>query len=279
MNHGEGKSNTISETPAPPSPRARRRHVSRFLLTAAAPESNPGLDPLFAGVTRHGKTIFSKAMPVRTVNVHARTVMVTISLAWPSIRIWYSLRLSVRNIRWGLAGRAKSFGLLTLQRGGPHVLGNTFAPAPGHPAQRSLRLILEWLEPRRAPAANVFSNVADEVTLRQDIAAADSNGFADNTIDLSSSIALSDTTAGPLVIENATSIAKTLTIEAQGTGSVQILGSLGWDTRIFEIVGTGPASVSVLFKEVGITGGKVHDGGVLGGNAALGGGILIDGGR
>ena len=90
--------------------------------------------------------------------------------------------------------------------------------------QRSLRLILESLETRRAPTANVFNNVADEVTLRQDIAAADSNGFADNVINLSSSIALADTSAGPLVIENATSIAKTLTIEAQGTGNRPDLG-------------------------------------------------------
>ena len=90
---------------------------------------------------------------------------------------------------------------------------------------------------------------------------------------------LSDTTAGQLVIENATSIPKTLTIAAQGPGGVQIAGSVDWNTRIFEIIGTGSASVTVVFKEVGIAGGKANDGGVLGGNEALGGGILIDGGQ
>ncbi len=52
-----------------------------------------------------------------------------------------------------------------------------------------------------------------------------------------------------------------------------------WNTRIFEIVGTGTAAMTVVFKDLEITGGNAKDGGVLEGNAALGGGILIDGGQ
>ena len=74
---------------------------------------------------------------------------------------------------------------------------------------RLSRLILEGLETRTAPTANIFGNVADEVSLRKDIAAADSNDFADNLIELMGSITLSDTTAGQLVIANATSTPKT----------------------------------------------------------------------
>ena len=167
-----------------------------------------------------------------------------------------------------------------LQRGGPHVLGESLAPAPGQPASAArFCLILESLETRTAPTVNVFNDVADEVTLRQDIAAADSNQFADNVIELANSVALSETSDSQIVIENATSLAKTLTIEPQGPASVKIQGSVGWNTRIFEIVGTGSASVTVVFKDLEITGGKAHDGGVLGGTAALGGGILIDGGQ
>ena len=138
--------------------------------------------------------------------------------------------------------------------------------------QRSRRLILEGLESRTAPTANVFRNVADEVSLRNDIAAADSNGFADNVVELTGSIRLSDATAGQLVIANATSTPKTLTIVGQGpsASSTVISGSSSWNTRIFEVVGTTAASVTVVFKDLEITGGKAQDGGVLGGNVALG---------
>ena len=84
-----------------------------------------------------------------------------------------------------------------------------------------------------------------------------------------------------LVIDNTTSMPKTLIISGQSLGPpyTEIAGSSSWNSRIFEIVGTGKASVNVLIKDLEITGGKAHDGGVLGGNTALGGGFLIDGGQ
>ena len=49
--------------------------------------------------------------------------------------------------------------------------------------------------------------------------------------------------------------------------------------REFEVVGTGTASVSVIFKDLAIAGESADDGGVLGGKTAMGGGFLIDGGQ
>ena len=37
--------------------------------------------------------------------------------------------------------------------------------------------------------------------------------------------------------------------------------------------------MTVVFKNLEIKGGRAHDGGSLGGNVALGGGFLIDGGQ
>ncbi len=122
--------------------------------------------------------------------------------------------------------------------------------------------------------------MASESALRSDIAAANTNSFADNVIELSSSISLSDTAAGQLVIQNGTSTAKSLTIESQGASQSVISGfTAGWNSRIFEIVGAGGAGVTVVFKNLVIEGGEAHDGGALGGTAALGGGILVDGGQ
>src|SRR5262249_6835343 len=121
-----------------------------------------------------------------------------------------------------------------------------------HRRRCALRLILEGLEPRTAPTANVFNNIADESALRAALAAADSNGFADNTIELSGSITLSDAASGPLVIQNATSTAKTLTIEGPGTTSASavISGSPALDSRIFEVVAAGTAGVTVVLKDL-----------------------------
>jgi hypothetical protein len=106
--------------------------------------------------------------------------------------------------------------------------------------------MVEDLETRTAPTANIFANVATESALRADITAADSNAFADNIIELSASITLNDTAAGQLEIDNTSSIAKTLTIEGQGsTPADTIISGFStsptshWNTRIFEIVGNG----------------------------------------
>ena len=121
--------------------------------------------------------------------------------------------------------------------------------------QRALRAFLEGLESRIA--LSTF-DVSTEAGLRTAIATADSNSDSSNTIDITASITLTDTTAGQLEIQNGTSTAKTLTIEGQGAlpSDTEIAGSSpSWNTRIFEIVSTGPASVTVVFKDLEITGG------------------------
>jgi len=55
-------------------------------------------------------------------------------------------------------------------------------------------------------------------------------------------------------------------------------GGSVWKDRIFTIVSTSSASVSVVLENLAIRGGHAVNGGVLGGTAALGGGLLIDGG-
>ena len=124
-------------------------------------------------------------------------------------------------------------------------------------------------------------DVSSEAALRSAIATADSNPDSSNIIDITSSITLTDTSAGQLEIQNATSGAKTLTIEGLGAApsSTVVDGSSSWATRIFEVAGTGAASVTVIFKDMEIAGGRAENGGVLGGTAALGGGLLIDGGQ
>ena len=92
------------------------------------------------------------------------------------------------------------------------------------------------------------------------------------------SITLSDAAAGQLLIQNTTGLAKSLTIEGQGSSGVKIQGAAGWQTRILEVVGTGPASVSVVLKNIAIAGGHAHDAAGLAANLAAGGGILIDSG-
>ncbi len=135
--------------------------------------------------------------------------------------------------------------------------------------RRSHDPFLERLEPRIA--LSTFQ-VATEEQLRNAIAAADSNSDADNAIAVTANIALTETGEGQLVIDNTTSTPKTLIISGQSLGPpyTEIAGSSSWNSRIFEIVGTGKASVNVLIKDLEITGGKAHDGGVLGGNTAPG---------
>jgi hypothetical protein len=144
--------------------------------------------------------------------------------------------------------------------------------------RRSLGASLECLEPRIA--LSTFS-VSNESELRAAIATADGNSDGNNTIDITASITLSDVAAGQLVIQDAASTPGTLTIEGQGASPADtvIAGSSGWNTRIFEVVGTGTANVTVVFKDLAIKGGHAIDGGVLGGAVALGGGLLIDGGQ
>ena len=160
-----------------------------------------------------------------------------------------------------------------------HVSEKAFALSHSFPAHSSIRVILERLEPRIA--LSTFNNVASESSLRSAIGMADSNSASANTIIVTSSITLTDASDGQLEINNSTGTAKTLTIEGQGTmpSDTVIAGSTTLNSRVFEIVGTGTAGVTVVFKDLEITKGRAHDGGILGGAAALGGGILIDGGQ
>ena len=50
-------------------------------------------------------------------------------------------------------------------------------------------------------------------------------------------------------------------------------------SRVFQIVSSQGAAVTVVFQNLTVQGGAATNGGALGGSAALGGGILIDGGQ
>jgi parallel beta-helix repeat protein len=114
-------------------------------------------------------------------------------------------------------------------------------------------------------------------SLEAAVAAADSNSDSSNIITLSPSTIPYPATTGQLLVENSSSLnSKSFTIIGQGaSSSVITAGSLN---RVFEIVGTS-SGLSVVIQDLTITGGRATDGGILGGNAALGGGLLIDGGN
>jgi hypothetical protein len=123
-------------------------------------------------------------------------------------------------------------------------------------------------------------NVSTESELRSAIVTADSNSSPANTINITSSITLTDAAAGQLMIENATSTPKSLTIEGQGSrpSETNLSASSSLNSRVLEIVKAGTGSVTLILKDLTISGGHAHNGGALGGAAALGGGLLIDGG-
>jgi hypothetical protein len=129
------------------------------------------------------------------------------------------------------------------------------------------------------PWQGTFYPVPTDASLRAAINQADSNGFANNVLVLTTSTyVLTDLTSGAFQIQNTSSLpSKTLTIIGQGQANTIIAPRLStWQDRIFEIVGTSGAGVSVVFENLSIAGGNARDGGVLGGSAALGGGLLID---
>ncbi len=148
---------------------------------------------------------------------------------------------------------------------------------------RTARPIAELLEERLAPAIfNVLPTVTDGSigSLRYAIDQANGNNDASNTINLAAgNYQLTDTTDGNLLIQDLAGIpSKTLKIIGAGdTKSFIEPASSSWKTRIFEVIGKTGASVSVVFSNLQISGGKAHDGGVVGGTAALGGGLLIQG--
>ncbi|HEV3311900.1 MAG TPA: hypothetical protein VG815_15425, partial [Chloroflexota bacterium] len=113
--------------------------------------------------------------------------------------------------------------------------------------------------------------------LSADVAAADANSSTNNVITLSPSTIPYTVTSGQMLIDNNLfPRAKALTILGQGeTNSVITAEQL---SRVFEVVG-GPSSLFVTVQGLTIKRGRTTDsGGLDSSNAALGGGLLIDGG-
>ncbi len=128
------------------------------------------------------------------------------------------------------------------------------------------------------PWQDTFYPVPTDASLRTAITQADSNSYAFNLIELSAaSYLLSDTNAGELLIDNTSSLpGKTLTIFGGGQDSTTIGSVFNWQNRIFEVDGSAGKSLSVVFQNLAIEGGNAQDSGAVGGNAALGGALLID---
>ena len=135
--------------------------------------------------------------------------------------------------------------------------------------------------PNLTPWAGTYYPVPTDGSLRDAIAAADSNSFTSNTIVLAeATYPVTNLTAGQLVISDTSALgSKTLTIAGQGeTDTIIEPGITSWQDRLFEIVSSGGAAMTVVFQDLSIEGGHATNGGTLGGSAALGGAILIDGG-
>jgi hypothetical protein len=135
-----------------------------------------------------------------------------------------------------------------------------------------------------APAGSTtYFPAPSYASLSTAISRADSDASANDTIMLEAGIyALSSSTPGPLLIEDTSSTvtSKTITIVGQGAGSTIIVPNdpKGWDSRIFEILSKSGSLVTVYFQDLTIQGGTATNSGILSGTAALGGGLLIDGG-
>lgn len=138
---------------------------------------------------------------------------------------------------------------------------------------------MERLEVRCAPAIFNPAPDADAASLRAAIAQADSNSDASNTIMLQAGdYQLSNLGNGHLLIDNTSGLPdKTLTFIGQGRFQTFLDGSSGnWHDRIIEVAATAG---TVAFQDLTVRNGQALDGGQLGGSAALGGGLLIDGGQ
>ena len=114
------------------------------------------------------------------------------------------------------------------------------------------------------------------------IAQAETDSSTVDVINLSAgAYSLTKAAGGTIVLQDMASgvVAKTLLIQGQGEAKTSIQGSIGGGFRDFEVIGTASAGVTVVFKNLTITSGTAVDGGPLGGAAAHGGGILLDGGN
>ena len=104
------------------------------------------------------------------------------------------------------------------------------------------------------------------------------NSDASNTIELApAQLHVERHTTNEIVIQNATATNKQPTTIAGGTEqNTVITGGSSWNDRIIEII--GGSILTVNLQSLTLTGGNAVDGGGVGGDAALGGGLLIDSG-
>jgi hypothetical protein len=126
--------------------------------------------------------------------------------------------------------------------------------------RRGLCASLKTLESR---IALTTYNVATETQLRAALTSADTNTSASNTINLTSSITLTDAVAGELSVSNTTGQDKTLTIDGTGTSPSQTVlsGSTTLNTGVLKIAGGSSGNVTVIISNLTITGGQAHGGG------------------
>ena len=125
---------------------------------------------------------------------------------------------------------------------------------------------LEGLEIRINPAVfNVAAATADGAagSLRDAIDQSDTNGDASNTINLGAgTFSLTDTGSGDLLINNQAAgvAAKTFTIVGAGAGTT-VVEADALHNRVFQIVSSQGAAVTVVFQNLTVKGGAAGDGG------------------
>ncbi|MHB1558088.1 MAG: RHS repeat-associated core domain-containing protein, partial [Isosphaeraceae bacterium] len=126
--------------------------------------------------------------------------------------------------------------------------------------------------PAALPSPSWTAIPAGGFNLIQAITTAEQDGNTSDTINVP---------AGTYVVNNLTLQSlnsgvpkKTLEIVGQGTAANQVVITGGRTSRVFQVAN----SVKVVFNKIAIEDGKASDGGLVGGTAALGGGLLIDGG-
>jgi len=150
---------------------------------------------------------------------------------------------------------------------------------PTHPRELRLKkraLRLEPLEGRRLLAVFSASNIG---SLIADIASANSNGDASNTINLAAGTYTLNAGTGEILIQNSSATAHNKTLTIVGAGYDQSIIDGAGVTRVFELISSPGNATTVVMQHLAINGGWATDAGHLGGPDALGGGILMNGGN
>ncbi len=127
--------------------------------------------------------------------------------------------------------------------------------------------------PAAIPASAWTATPAGGFDLVQAIISAEQDSNSSDTIDVP---------GGPTPFNNLTLQSlnigvshKTLNLVGEGLSANAVVITGGGTNRVFQVAST----VTVVFKKMSIEHGKATDGGMVGGTAALGGGLLIDGGQ